>query len=58
MADPAVVNASPLILLTAADLLQLAGQPLLVPEAVASDFQAHGPADATVDMPFPGRLRP
>ena len=50
MADPAVVNASPLILLTAAgltDLLKLAGQPLLVPRDVMEEIEAYGPADAT-----------
>jgi len=51
LADPAVVNASPLILLAAADLsdlLALAGQPLLVPQAVAEEINAVGPQDATV----------
>ena len=51
MADPAVVNASPLILLTAADLtdlLRLAGQPIHIPQAVFDEIQAYGPADATV----------
>lgn len=50
MADPAVVNASPLILLTAAgmiDLLKLAGHPLLVPGAVVHEIEAYGAADAT-----------
>lgn len=50
MADPAVVNASPLILLTAAgltDLLELAGRPVLVPRAVMEEIEAYGLTDAT-----------
>ena len=50
MADPAVVNASPLILLTAAgltELLHLAGNPVLVPRAVIEEIEAYGPSDAT-----------
>jgi predicted nucleic acid-binding protein len=50
VADPAVVNASPLILLTAAsltDLLQLAGDPLLIPRVVIDEIDAYGPTDAT-----------
>jgi len=50
VADPAVVNASPLILLTSAgltDLLPLAGQPLLVPQAVVEEIEMYGPGDHT-----------
>jgi predicted nucleic acid-binding protein len=50
VADPAVVNASPLILLTAAgltELLHLAGNPVLVPRAVIEEIEAYGPSDAT-----------
>jgi len=50
VADPAVVNASPLILLSAAgltELLQLAGEPLFVPQAVVTEIEAYGPADTT-----------
>ena len=51
MADPAVVNASPLILLSAAgltDLLQLAGNPVFVPQSVVDEVGEHGPTDAAV----------
>ena len=44
MAEPPVVNASPLILLAKAglmDLLKLAGEPVLVPESVAREVRAH-----------------
>lgn len=47
---PPVVNASPLIFLTKADLLFLLRAsvgPVVVPEAVAREIQARGPADVT-----------
>ena len=51
MTDAAVVNASPLILLSAAgltDLLQLAGNPVFVPQAVVDEVGGHGPTDAAI----------
>lgn len=51
MADPPVVNASPLILLAKADLfdmLRLAGDKLVVPATVVSEIQRRGAADPTV----------
>ena len=51
MAEPAVVNASPLILLARGglfDLLRVAGERLIVPAAVANEIRRRGPADPTV----------
>jgi len=48
--DQAVVNASPLIFLAQADLLellQLAGDEIIVPTAVAKEILRRGPADIT-----------
>ena len=50
MLDRAVVNASPLIFLAQADLLellQLAGDEIIVPAAVAEEILRRGPADIT-----------
>lgn len=44
MAEPAVVNASPLVVLARAgrlDLLRLLGERVIVPEAVAAEVKAH-----------------
>lgn len=49
MAEPAVVNASPLIFLTGAglaDLAQLAGAPVQIPRAVVEEIERFGPTDA------------
>jgi predicted nucleic acid-binding protein len=49
--EPPVVNASPLIYLAHAnllDLLQVAGQKILVPSPVAGEIRRRGPADPTV----------
>lgn len=51
MAERPAVNASPLIFLSRAGLLnflQLAGSELIVPAAVATEVQQRGPADVTV----------
>ena len=51
MAEPPVVNASPLIVLAHGglfDLLRVAGDHLLVPAAVANEIRRRGPADPTV----------
>jgi predicted nucleic acid-binding protein len=51
VAEPPVVNASPLILLAHGglfDLLRVAGDRLLVPAAVANEIRRRGPADPTV----------
>lgn len=48
MAEPAVVNASPLIFLTGAglaDLAQLAGTPVQIPSAVVQEIETFGPTD-------------
>ena len=48
MAEPPVINASPLVVLAKADLLdllKLEGEPALVPDAVAEEVRAHS-ADA------------
>jgi predicted nucleic acid-binding protein len=48
--EPPVVNASPLILLTRADhldLLRAAGERVVVPRAVVREIHAYGPADPT-----------
>ena len=50
MAEPAVVNASPLIFLSRAgliDLLQLVSSEITVPEAVASEIEVRGESDPT-----------
>jgi len=50
MADQAVVNASPLICLSRAglvDLLRQAAQTIIVPAAVAREILARGPRDVT-----------
>lgn len=50
MAEPPVVDASPLIVLTRAghlDLLRSGGQHVLVPKAVASEILAYGASDPT-----------
>jgi predicted nucleic acid-binding protein len=50
VADPAVVNASPLIFLTRAgllDLLQLLSSEIIVPEIVASEIEIRGKSDPT-----------
>jgi predicted nucleic acid-binding protein len=50
VADPAVVNASPLIFLTGAgllDLLQLLSSEIIVPEIVASEIEIRGKSDPT-----------
>lgn len=50
MAEPAVVNASPLIFLSRAgliDLLQLVSLEVIVPEAVASEIEVRGESDPT-----------
>ena len=51
MADPAVLNASPLIFLANAgliDLIQLAGKPLFIPREVIEEIERFGPSDPTV----------
>ncbi|MGD0382414.1 MAG: DUF3368 domain-containing protein [Thermoguttaceae bacterium] len=51
MAEPAVLNASPLIFLANAgliDLIELAGEPLFIPRAVVEEIEKFGPADTTV----------
>lgn len=50
VAEPAVVNASPLIFLSRAgliDLLQLISTKIIVPEAVASEIEVRGGSDPT-----------
>ena len=50
MAEPAVVNASPLIFLSRAgliDLLQLVSSKVIVPEVVASEIEVRGESDPT-----------
>jgi len=50
VAEPAVVNASPLVFLTRVGLLQilrLAGEPVVVPRAVVDEIKQYGPADRT-----------
>ncbi len=50
MAEPAVVNASPLIFLSRAgllDLLQLISSEIVVPEIVASEIEIRGKSDPT-----------
>jgi predicted nucleic acid-binding protein len=49
--EPAVVNASPLIFLSNAgliELIQLAGTPLFIPKAVIEEIEKFGPSDPTV----------
>jgi predicted nucleic acid-binding protein len=51
MAETGVVNASPLIYLSRAgwlELLRLAGDEVFVPDVVADEIRARGPADPTV----------
>lgn len=51
MAEPAIVNASPLIYLARGgcfDLLQVASATVLVPEAVSGEIRRRGPLDPTV----------
>ncbi|MEH2307876.1 DUF3368 domain-containing protein [Nostoc sp.] len=51
MAEPPVINASPLIFLSRSsflDLLQLLGEEILVPSAVAVEIQQRGVEDPTV----------
>ena len=51
MAERPAVNASPLIFLAGADLLELlllAGTEIIVPSTVAAEIRRRGPADATV----------
>ena len=53
MAEPAVVNASPLICLSRAgltDLLRQASDTVIVPAAVAREVLARGPRDVTADV--------
>ena len=50
MAEPAVVNASPLIFLAGAglaELAQLAGTPVQIPRTVVEEIERFGPTDAT-----------
>ena len=50
MAEPPIVNASPLIYLSQVGLLhylQLVGEEVLVPQAVANEIRAYGPNDIT-----------
>ncbi len=50
MAEPAVVDASPLIFLAGAglaELVQLAGTPVQIPRAVVEEIERFGPEDAT-----------
>ena len=52
MADQAVVNASPLICLSRAglvDLLRQAAETIIVPAAVAREILARGPSDVTAN---------
>jgi predicted nucleic acid-binding protein len=51
VAEPAVLNASPLIFLANAgliDLIELAGKPLFIPRAVIEEIENFGPTDPTV----------
>jgi predicted nucleic acid-binding protein len=51
VSDPAVLNASPLIFLANAgliDLIELAGKPLFIPRAVVEEIERFGPTDPTV----------
>lgn len=51
VAEPAVINASPLIFLSRAgliDLLQILSPTILVPEVVATEIQVRGRTDPTV----------
>ena len=53
MAEPAVVNASPLIFLSRAgliDLLQLVSSEVIVPEAVAAEIEVRGESDPTAQV--------
>jgi predicted nucleic acid-binding protein len=53
VAEPAVVNASPLIFLSRAgliDLLQLISSEVIVPEAVASEIEVRGKSDPTAKI--------
>lgn len=50
MAEPAVVNASPLIFLTGAglaELVRLAGTPVQIPKTVVEEIERYGPSDPT-----------
>lgn len=50
MADPAVVNASPLIFLAGvglSELAQLAGTPVFIPKVVVEEIERFGPTDPT-----------
>ena len=50
VAEPAVVNASPLVVLAKADLLdllKLEGEPVLVPDAVEQEVRRHSPDAAS-----------
>ncbi len=51
MAEPAVVNTSPVIFLAGAgltDWLRLAGDPVLIPRAVVEEIKRFGPTDSAV----------
>jgi hypothetical protein len=49
--EPAILNASPLIFLANAgliDLIELTGKPLFIPRAVVEEIERFGPTDPTV----------